>query len=132
MQEPTESVIIPEQKFELNDILNSIEIEINDDKILNLLKKYKNVYYKLTPLSILFPASITKDTKSIFVTCRELNDAKKLLINDKICSLIGIIDLQKTNNWENINGKSLWVKATFNEQGEINTSKHSCFSFIKS
>ena len=132
MEEPTESVIIPEEKFELNDILNSIEIEINDDKILNILNKYKNVYQKLTPLGILFPASITNDTKSIFVTCRELNDAKKLLINDKICSLIGIIELQKTNNWENINEKSLWVKATFNEQGEINNSKHSCFSLITS
>ena len=132
MEELTESVIIPEQKFELNDILNSIEIEINDDKILNIFKKPKNVYFKLTPLGILFPASITNDTKSIFVTCRELNDAKKLLINDKICSLIGIIDLQKTNNWENINGKSLWVKATFNEQEEINNSKHSCFLFITS
>ena len=108
MAEPTESVIIRgQQKFELNDILNPVEIEINDDRILNILKKYKNVYYKLTPLGILFPASITNDTKQIFVTCRESNDTKKLLINGKIYSLIGIIDLQKVNSWENIKGKSL-------------------------
>ena len=79
MAEPIESVIIRgQQKFELNDILNPVEIEVNDDRILNILKKYKNVYYKLTPLGILFPASITNDTKQIFVTCRELNDAKKI------------------------------------------------------
>ena len=108
MVEPIESVIIRgHQKFELDDILNPLEIKINDDRILNILKKYKNVYYKLTPLGILFPASITNDTKQIFLTWRELNDVKKLLINGKIYSLIGKIDLQKINSWENIEGKSL-------------------------
>ena len=94
MAEPTESVIIRvQQKFQLNDILNPVEVEIKNNRILiyqNILiyyyiilniffdisKKYKNVYYKLTPLDILFSASITNDTKQIFVTCTELNDAK--------------------------------------------------------
>ena len=49
-------------------------MEINNDRILNILKKHKNVYYKGTP-----PASITNDTKQIFVTCRELTDAKTLV-----------------------------------------------------
>ena len=121
MAELIESVIIQgQQKFELNDILNPVETEINDDRILNILKKYKNVYYKLASLGILFLASIASDTKLIFVTCRELNDAKKSLIKGKIYSLIGIIDLQKINSWENIKRKSLWVNATFNEQEEIN------------
>ena len=66
------------------------------------------------------------------VFCRELNDAKKSLINSKIYSLIGITDLQKINSWENIKGKSLWVNATFNEQEEINNSKQMCFSFMTS
>ena len=57
---------------------------------------------------------------------------KKLLINGKIYSLIGIIDLQKINSWDNIKGKSLWVNATFNEQEEINNSKHLCFSLMTS
>ena len=64
--------------------------------------------------------------------CRELNDAKKSLINCKIYSLVGIINLQKINSWENIKGKSLWVNAAFNEQEEINNSKHLCFSFMTS
>ena len=131
MAEPIESVIIQGQKrFELNDILNPVEIGTNDDRILNILKKYKNVYYKLTPLGILFPASITNDTKQIFSTYRELNDAKKLLINGKIYSLIGIINLQNIYSWENIKVKSLWVNTTFNEQEEINNSKHLCFLFM--
>ena len=78
MSEPIESVVIRgQQNFEFNDILNPVEIGINDDRILNDLEKYKSVYYKVTPLGILFPTSITNGTKRIFVTFRELNDSKK-------------------------------------------------------
>ena len=73
MTEPIETVIVwGQQKFEIE------IIEINDDRVLNILKKYKHSYYELTPLGILFPSSITNNTKQIFVTCRELNDAKKI------------------------------------------------------
>ena len=40
MTEPIESVIIREQqKFELYDVLHRIEIDINDYRIINLIKK---------------------------------------------------------------------------------------------
>ena len=42
----------------------------------NILKKHKKSYYKLTPIGLLFSSSVQNDTKQIFVTCRELNDAK--------------------------------------------------------
>ena len=61
----------------------------------NILKKHKNVLYKLTPLGILFPASIKNNTEQVFITCRELNDVKKALINSKIYGLLGITDLKK-------------------------------------
>ena len=60
--------------------------------------------------------------KQILVACRELNDAKKSLINGKIYSLIAIIDLQKINSREYIKEKSLWVNEAFNKQEEINNS----------
>ena len=42
MNEPIGKVIVRgQQKFDLHDILNPIEIEINDDKILNILKNIK-------------------------------------------------------------------------------------------
>ena len=42
MAEPIESVIIRgQQKFELNDILNPVKIEINDHRILYILKSIK-------------------------------------------------------------------------------------------
>ena len=63
-----------------------------------MLKKHKNVIYKLTPLGILFQASMKNNTEQIFITCKKSNDVKKTLINSKIYGLIGIIDLKKNND----------------------------------
>ena len=60
--------------------------------MLKKLKKYENAVYKLTPLGILFPASVKNKTEKIFITCRKLNDVKKALIKSKIYGLLGIID----------------------------------------
>lgn len=86
--------------------------------------------YRLTPLGILFPASVKNDTEQIFITGRELNNVKKSLINSEIYGLIGITDLKKINDWEEIKGRSLWINVTFEEQKEINNSKHLCYSFM--
>ena len=99
MPEPIETIIIhAQQSFEIADGLNPVQIEIDDDRVLNIFKKYKNVRYRLTPLELLFPASIKNDTEQIFLTCRDLNDVKKFLINSKIYGLLGIIDLKKIND----------------------------------
>ena len=50
--------------------MNPAQIEIEYDRVVNLIKKQKNVAYKLTPLGILFPSSIKNDTEQIFITCR--------------------------------------------------------------
>ena len=61
--------------------------------------------------------------------CRELNDVKKALLNDKIYGLLAIIDLSKIDNWDEIKGKSTWINATFKDQKEINNNSHLCFPF---
>ena len=71
----------------------------------------------------MFPSSVTNDTKQIFVTCRELNNRKVLLINGKIYSILCIINLDKASKWEYIKRKSLWVRE------QINDTKHLSFSF---
>ena len=44
MAEPIETLLIrAQQSFEIAGGLNPVQIEIDDDKILNILKKYKNV-----------------------------------------------------------------------------------------
>ena len=64
MSNPIETVIVRrQQKFELYEVLNPLQIQINNDRILNTLKKHKNVYYKLTLISILFPSSVTNSTE---------------------------------------------------------------------
>ena len=46
MNEPIEAVImIDQQKFDLDDILNLFQIQINNDRILSTLKKHKSIYY---------------------------------------------------------------------------------------
>ena len=130
MPEPIETIIIrAQQNFKIDGGLNFFKIEIDDDRVLNMLKKYKNVIYRLTPLVMLFPASIKNNTKEKFITGRELNNTKKTLINSKIYALLGIIDLKRINTWDEIKGESLWINATLEEQKEINNCKNLCFSF---
>ena len=66
MQEPIQTIIVrAQQNFDVVGRLNPIQIEIEDDRILNALKKYKNVIYKITPVGLLFPALIKNNTKQI-------------------------------------------------------------------
>ena len=57
--------------------LNPIQVEIKDDKIINMLKKYKSFVYKITPLGLIFPATVTNDTSQIFILAKKLGGVKK-------------------------------------------------------
>ena len=97
--EPLETLIIRgQQSFELHDQTNPIQITIDDDRVLNTLKKYAGVFYKFTSIGLLFPASVNNNTNQIFVTFRKLNDAKTALVNGKLVNLLRVINLNKTNN----------------------------------
>ena len=131
MAEPIQAMVFhTQQSFEVVGGLNSIQAELEDDRILNALKRYKNVMYKVTPLGLLFPASIKNDTKQIFVTCKELNGVKKSILNGKVQDLLSIIDLDKINSLKKIKGQSIWINATFKDQKEINNNSHLCFPFL--
>ena len=114
MADPKEMVIIMgQQKIDLHDVLNLVQIEITDGRILQL-KGYKNLYYKPTPIDILFPSLITNDKKQIFVTCRKLNDGKIAPINGKVCNVLGVINLDKQDKQlGTYKGKIIVVKCTF-------------------
>ena len=83
-----------QQQFDLHNILNPIETEINNGRIISILKNQKYTYYKLMPIRNLFPSSVVNDTKQTFV----LNNPKAALINGKIYSILGTINLDKINN----------------------------------
>ena len=131
MREPIETIIIrAQQNFEVAGGLNSIQIEIEDDRIINTLKKYKNIVYKIMPLGLLFPATVTNNTNQIFITSKELNGVKKSLLNDKIYDLLAIIDIDKISNWSEVKGQSVWTNVSFKDHKEINNNSHLCFPFI--
>ena len=99
MSEPIETIIMrAQQDFDVVCGLNPIQVEIKDDRIINMLKKYKNVVYKITPLGILFPATVTNDTSQNFVLAKKLNGVKKSVLNYKAFDILVVVDLNKINN----------------------------------
>ena len=131
MPEPIETLIIrAQQNFDVEGGLNPIQIKIKDDRVTNILKKYKNVAYKITPLGILFPASVTNDTMEIFILGKNLSGIKKSILNQKIFDILAVVDLNKINNWKDIKGQSVWTNVSFKDVKEINNNKHLCFPFI--
>ena len=110
LSEPVETVIIgAEQDFDVVGGLNPIQNQIVDDTVLNILRKYKNVAFKITPLRLLFPASITNNTSHIFVTTTKIIRAEKAILNYKIYDILADIDTEKINKWEDTKGESIWV-----------------------
>ena len=64
----------------------------------------------------MFPASIKNDTNQIFITGKELDEVKKSILNRKVYEPISYIDLNKTSNWKEIKGQSLWISVAFKDQ----------------
>ena len=75
---PIDAIIISaQQDLDVVGGLNSIQVEIKDSRIINRLTKYKNKAYKITPLGLLFPASITNNTNHLIITSTKISGAKK-------------------------------------------------------
>ena len=128
---PIETIIIrAQQDFDAVGGLNPVQVEITDSRIINKLTKFKNSVYKITPLHLLFPASITNDTNHIIITSAKISSAKKAILNYRLFDLIAEIDLGKVNNWNDIKGESIWVNVQFKDHKEINNESHLCFPFV--
>ena len=131
LPEPIETVIIrAQQDFDVAGGLSQIQIQISNDTVLNLLKKYKNVAYKITPVRLLFPATVTNDTNFIFVTANNISGVKKGILNYKIYNILAEINTSKTNNWNETKGQSILVNVQFKGHKQINNNSHLCFPFI--
>ena len=123
--EPTNTLIIrAQQDSDIDGGLNPVQIQIRDETILNQLKKYKNVVYKITPLGMLFPASIKNDTNLIFITANNLNGVKKAILNFKAYNILAEIDVSKIQNWEKKKEQSIWVDVQFKDHKEINNNNN--------
>ena len=94
--ESIETVIIRvQQDFDVVGGLNPIQIQISDNTVLNLLKKHKNVVYKITPIGILFLATVTSNTNFIFETANNLSGVKKCILNYKTYNIFAEIVIAK-------------------------------------
>ena len=131
MSEPIDTVMVRvRQNFDFVGGLNTIQIEIRDDTVINILKKYKDVVYKIILLGLLFPATIKIDTQQIFVLAKKINGVKKSILNYKTFAILATIDLNKIENWKDVKGQLIWSNVQFKNRKEINNNSHICFPFI--
>ena len=91
--------------------LNPIDIKINYNQIISSLSKYGKHCVKIT--SLLLGASFNQTTDVIFITCNELNDEKRTLINGKIHNILGVINPTEEANFDLIKKRSKWLNIIF-------------------
>ena len=107
--------------------LNPVDISLGDSELNAFLSRYHRRYkYWLIINNLLFSSSVTQDTNVIFISCNGLNDAKETLVNGKIFKTLGVIDINQTEEWQKLKGKSKWVNAVFNNSEDPTIAKHDC------
>ena len=91
------------QNFEKCFQINPASIQITDPEIQNSLLFYVGKYkHRFIASTLLFSSSLQKDTNVIFITTNRLNDAKELLINEKLFQGIGVLFTSKIDGWKDI------------------------------
>ena len=110
-------------------ILNPLDIDIRSNYLTDKINEFKGFTYEVCIRNILFSAAITNETQNIFLTCHNLNSAKKALINGKIYSLLGIVNLAEIKNWSQIKGRSIYVSAKFDDINYMQNARHFAFKF---
>lgn len=48
-----------------------MKIRIDDDQVVNALKRFLGVYYKFTQIGMIFPASTLNDREQVFIALNE-------------------------------------------------------------
>ena len=79
--------------------LNPLEIDLNSNYLNKIISDYKGFIFEVKLIKVLFSSNIENDTQNIFIVCQNLNSTKKALINNKIYSLLGIINLNEIKQW---------------------------------
>ena len=63
-----------------------------------MIYDYKGFTFEIRLINVLFSLSITNNTQNVFITYQNLNSSKKVLINNKIYGILGIINLNEIKN----------------------------------
>ena len=78
--------------------MNSIEVSLDSNDIIEKLVKYKKFNYRFLIENLLFSSNLESDTGVIFVTCDGLSDVKEGLINSKLYKTLGVVHISEIKN----------------------------------
>ena len=89
--------IVGLQNYNLDEKLNSIEINIRDSETEGKLSRHgtQRKKYRFIVDSYLISSSVVQDTNVIFLICNGLNDAGDSLINGKLYKCFGVINISE-------------------------------------
>ena len=133
MVEVIDTIIVKAlQSYDKYSTLNPLEINLNSNYLSKIIHDYKSFTFEVRLINVLFSSSLENDTQNIFIVCHNLNSAKKALINNKIYSLLGIINLNEIKQWSEMKGKSLYVNAKTDDSHYMQNAKHFGFKFKSS
>ena len=133
MVEVIDTIIVKAlQSYDKYSTLNPLEINLNSNYLSKIIHDYKGFTFEVRLTNVLFSSSLENDTQNIFIVCHNLNSAKKALINNKIYSLLGIINLKEIKQWNKMKGKLLYVNAKIDDSHYMENAKHFGFKFKSS
>ena len=123
-------IIRGQQGFDEEKTVNPIDIKFENNRIQNMLDKYARNKVWCALEGILFSSSVKNDTEKIFLETTRLTDAKYGLINDDFKQVIGVINLNQIENWNDIKKSSRWVNVNFQPQRDSKNARHFFYNFI--
>ena len=110
MVEVLETILVKAlQNYDKYTVLNPLEVNLRSSYLNQKISDYKGFTFEVILRNLLFSLSITNDTQNIFVTCQNLNSAKKALINGKIYGVLGVVNLREIKNWDSVKTNSIYV-----------------------
>ena len=125
MTEIVETLLVKAlQNYDSYTVLNPLEVNLRSNYLNQKINEYKGFTFEVIHRNLLFSSSITNDTQNIFVTCQNLNSAKKALINGKIYDTLGIVNLREIKNWETIKMNSIYENVKFDDSHFMENAKH--------
>ena len=131
MKEVVETILFKAlQNFDKYTVLNPLDIDIRSNYMTEKINNYKGYVYEILIRNLLFSASITNDMQQIFIVSYNLDSAKKALINGKLYSILGIINISEIKNWDKVKGKSIYVSVKFDDiSSTVQSVTHFAFKF---
>ena len=130
MLEIIDTIKISGLQVETENYLNSINIPLNTNNVIQQLTKYNKYRYRFVLESFLFSSNFENETDVIFLTCNGSSNAKEVLINSKIEKVLGVTYLFEILNWELAKRQTKRSQAIFVDSVYHNKPSHLAFAFI--